>query len=96
MTAIIAAVVVVMLLGCGGVFAMGGIGAVFMGAHQESTDPPPKATPDNKQGGSKKGTKKGTTQKGGSKKGAKKGTQKSGTKKGAKKGSGRRGAKRKR
>ena len=45
-TAIGIAVAVVLLLGCAGVAGLGGVGAVFFGAHQETTDDPtpPKKT----------------------------------------------------
>jgi len=64
-TAIAVAVALVLLLGCGGVLGLTGVGAVFFGAHQETTQGE-KTAPATKQGkgsGSKsqEGRKKGAT-----------------------------------
>jgi hypothetical protein len=64
----------VLLLGCGGVLGLTGVGAVFFGAHQETTQGE-KTAPATKNGSGKKsqkGRKKGATQKKGGKPAGKK------------------------
>jgi hypothetical protein len=77
------ALAVACFLGCGGFLALSGVGAVFMGAHEETSDDP---APDASKKGAKKGAKKGGKK--GAKKGGKKGAKKGGKKGGKRKKSG--------
>ncbi len=58
-TAIGIALAIVCLIGCGGILTLAGVGAVFMGAHEETSEESPSDASKGDQNGAKRGSKKG-------------------------------------